>query len=108
MTEPITLTDDELDSLGWELECRYGSFVLAHGVEADWQVGVRAVINKLNELRAPLPVGTVRADDDGNIAVKVSFSASDSWFIHRTRSARCSGHDSDEYVADWPIVHKPE
>lgn len=62
-------------------------------------------VDLLNKLREPIPLGTVRADEDGSVAVKVFNHVSDQWYVHRGH--RCSSRESDEYVADWPIVYRP-
>lgn len=99
MTEPITLTTYEIEELKQHITTKAP---LSDPLDVIYQV-----IHTLNKLREPLPIGTVRVDGDGNVAVKVSDYASDQWYVHRLESARCSSHESDEYLADWPIVHKP-
>lgn len=95
----IELTVNEIEKLAEYLSCT-----------ADVEYRVRAIglIDALNKLRAPDPLGTVRADEDGNVAVKTNDYACDQWHVHRVRSARCSGPESAEYVADWPVVYMPE
>lgn len=109
MSERITLTGDELDELAYELQCRFGPYTQAIGVGNSevWLLGAQALINRLNELRKPDPIGTVRADDDGNVAIKVNDHASDQWYVYRLQSARCHSFESTEYLSTWPVAHKP-
>jgi hypothetical protein len=98
MFDAIELTNDEAEKLGDYLYETDG---------LGWEELARGFIDCLNELRAPDPIGTVRADDDGNVAVKVSDGVNDQWFVHRLTSGRCSSPESFEYLSTWPIVYKP-
>lgn len=104
MTERIVLTGDEMELavkhlvnsapiMGWD----------------DMRHALHGMVDRLNKSREPDPIGTVRADDDGDVAVRVldATYANDQWFVVRT-GPRNHSKESDHYVADWPIVHMPQ
>lgn len=102
MREPIVLIGDEMD-IAVEHLVRYAPIL-------GWDEMRRAVhgmIDRLNKFREPDPIGTVRADDDGNVAVRMldATYANDQWFVVRT-GPRAHSKECDEYVADWPVVHR--
>lgn len=97
--QPIELTDDEVKLL---------ADYLGRTCDVIWDERARGFVDELNKLRAPDPLGTVRADGDGNVAVKTNNRASDQWFVHRIGDARCSSYESFAYLSTWPIVYRPE
>lgn len=101
MTEPITLTTYEIDELK--------RHITAKAPLIDPLDIIAAVILKLNQLREPLPLGTVRADENGNVAVKVYNDAyHDPWAVYRFDGTVTAMRETDHAVKDWPIVHRPK
>ncbi|MBO0676851.1 hypothetical protein JRC04_05185 [Mycolicibacterium sp. S2-37] len=80
---------------------------LADTMHVDQPARVDGFIRLLNRL-LNVPVGTVRVDDHGNTAVKCEVDDWDEepWFVVR-RNGDDTWYD-DDFVAEWPIVFRPE
>jgi hypothetical protein len=96
MSDPIVLSEHEKYQLGLYISGSDG---------VDDHERAQGVIDRLNRMRAPLPVGTVKADGD-EVAFKASEKFERPWLT--VNSEARVFWSFDRYVDGWSVVYKPE
>lgn len=100
MSEPIILSKYECDEL-------VNFFIMRAPIYRENAGGfILELVNQLNKLREPDPIGTVRVSSQGSVAVKVNH-VSEQWFVVSHDTNLCTKHIPTERVIGWTVIHRP-